>query len=40
MPGTTLGYWELVASKVDKIPAPIELIFHQGIDKNKQTNAQ
>lgn len=33
MPGTILGSVEVVSSKIDKIPAPGELIFHQGTDK-------
>lgn len=36
MPATILGYWDVGASKIDKIPAPVEHIFHQGADRNKQ----
>lgn len=40
MPGTILGYVEVVSSKIDKILAPGELIFHQGTDKNENGRAQ
>lgn len=30
----------VVAHRIDKIPAPIKLIFHQGTDQNEQINAQ